>query len=99
MEPPGSAVVVNAAVPLVEGGKGIFRVAVPRTVVEPLLRVEKLTVPTPVEGVTATEKVTLVPFIRLFAEGVIVIELAVREVGQALKSTFASTEPRPVTWS
>lgn len=65
----------------------------------PLLKVEKLTVPAPVEGVTAALKVTLVPAFTVVAEGEIVIELPVREAGHAANSVFASIEPRPVTWS
>src|ERR1035438_5613330 len=61
LEPVGSAEVVNVAVPVCDGGYGVFRVAVPRTVVELPLREEKLTAPTPVEGVTAVVKVTGVP--------------------------------------
>lgn len=73
---------------------------VPKTVVVPLLRVEKLTVPTPLAGVTATVKLTLVPTLTLVEETcVIAIELPVRDPPQAVKSLLASTDPRPVTWS
>ncbi len=98
-EPAGSAVVLKVAVPLLVGGNGVFSVAVPKTVVLPLLRVEKLTVPTPVEGVTVALKVTLAPALTVVAVVEIVIELAVREADHAVKRAFASTEPRPVTWS
>lgn len=74
-----------------------MRVAVPRTVVVPPLIVEKLTVPTPLEGVTTTVKLTLVPGVTLVAEGVMVMELVVREVAQAVARFFTSREPRPVT--
>jgi hypothetical protein len=66
-------------------------------VVVPLLRVEKLTVPTPVIGVTATVKFTEFPAYTFVAEGEIVTELAVREAAHAIAKAFASTEPRPVT--
>jgi hypothetical protein len=59
-EPGGSRAVENVAVPA-ERVLGLFRVAVPKTDVEPLLVLEKLTVPTAVEGVTVAVKVTLVP--------------------------------------
>jgi hypothetical protein len=61
------------------------------------LIVEKLTVPTPLEGVTTTVKLTLVPGVTLVAEGVMVMELVVREVAQAVARFFTSREPRPVT--
>ena len=73
-----------------------MRTAVPKTVVVPPLRVEKLTVPTPVEGVTATVKPTLLPTATLVAEGVIVMVLEVREAAQAVARLFTSREPRPV---
>jgi hypothetical protein len=63
------------------------------------LRVEKLTVPAPVEGVTAALKTTLVPAFTVVADGEIVIELPVRDAGQAANSTSASIDPRPVTSS
>jgi len=88
--PPGSAEVVNVAAPC-------ERLAVPKAVVEPPLRKEKLTVPTPVEGVTVTANVTLAPIMMFVAEGETVIELVVREADHAVKSASASTEPRPVT--
>jgi len=66
-------------------------------VVDPLLEVEKLTVPTPVAGVTATVKVTAAPAKTFVAEGEIVTELAVREAAHAMARALASTEPRPVT--
>ena len=71
--------------------------AVPKAVVEPPLRKEKLTVPTPVEGVTVTANVTLAPIMMFVAEGETVIGLVVREADHAVKSASASTEPRPVT--
>ena len=97
LEPAGSAAVVNVVVPLVEGGKGIFSIAVPNAVVLPLLRVEKLTVPTPVEGVTVALKVTLVPAVTVVAVVEIEIEVAVRDADQAVSRALASTEPKPVT--
>ena len=63
------------------------------------MKVEKLTVPAPVEGVTAALKVTLVPAFTVVADGESVIELPVREAGQAANSAFASIDPRPVTSS
>jgi hypothetical protein len=60
--------------------------------------VEKRTEPTPLAGVTATEKVTLVPTVTFVAEGVIVIELpVVREAAQAMARLLPSTEPSPAT--
>jgi hypothetical protein len=104
LEPPGSAVVTKVAFPVFgfDGEYGTFRVAVPKTVLEcklPLVMVAKLTMPTPLAGVTATAKLTLAPTLTLVAEGVIVIELAVREAAHAVKSVLALTEPSPVTWS
>jgi hypothetical protein len=99
LEPAGRAVVVKIAVPLLVEGNGVFRLAVPRTTVLPLFRAEKLTLPTPVDGVTVALKVTLVPAVMAVAEEEIVTELAVRDAGHAVTSAFASTEPRPVTWS
>jgi hypothetical protein len=58
LEPTGIADVVKTAVPLCDCGYGVFTETVPRTVVAPLLRAEKLTAPTPVEGVTSTVKLT-----------------------------------------
>lgn len=89
----------NVAVPLVEGGKGVFSVAVPSTVALPLLRVEKVTVPTPVEGVTVALNVTLAPKFTVVAVVEIEIELAVRDADQAVNKVFTSTEPRPLTRS
>jgi hypothetical protein len=57
--PAGSAAVEKVAVPVVRFGK--FIGAVPKTVVVPLLRVDKLTLPTAEDGLTTTVKVTLVP--------------------------------------
>jgi len=91
--------VLNVAVPLVEGGKGVFSVAVPSTVVLPLLKVEKVTVPTPVEGVTVALNVTLTPAFTVVAVVEIEIELAVRDADHAVNKAFASIEPNPVTRS
>ena len=69
---------------------------VPRAVVVPPFRVEKLTLPTPVDGVTVTAKLTLVPIMTFVAEGETVMELAPRE-GHELARLLTSTDPRPVT--
>jgi len=98
-EPDGRAVVVNVAIPLVAGGNGVLRVAVPNATVFPLLRVEKLTVPTPVEGVTVALNVTGTPALTVVVAVEIEIELAVRDAVHAVNKAFTSTEPRPVTWS
>ena len=97
LEPAGSAVVAKLAVPLFAGGNGVFRVAVPKTVVLPLFSVEKLTVPTPVEGVTVALKVTLVPAFTVVAVVEMVTELAVREADHAEIRALASMDPKPVT--
>jgi hypothetical protein len=75
----------------------VFKATAPKTVVVPPFEVEKLTVPTPVVGVTATAKETLVPTETVVEVVEIVIELAVREAAHAVASLLASTEPRPVT--
>jgi len=95
--PLGREVVVNIAVPVVVGGYGVFTLAVPKTVVVPLFRVEKLTAPTPVEGVTVAVKVTPVPELTVVAIVEIVTEVPVREAPQAVARALALTEPRPVT--
>jgi hypothetical protein len=73
-----------------------LRATVPRVVVVPPFRVEKLTLPTPVDGVTVTAKLKLVPIVTFVAEGETVIELAARE-GHEVARLLTSTEPRPVT--
>jgi hypothetical protein len=95
--PPGRAAVVNVAVPVVVGGYGVLTLADPKTVVVPLFSVEKLTAPTPVDGVTVAVKVTPVPALTMVAAVEIVTELAVRELAHAVARVLALTEPRPVT--
>lgn len=89
-DPAGRVVVVNVAFPEA-------RVAVPKTVVDPLFEVEKLNVPTLLAGVTATVKVTGAPAKTFVAELDIVTDVDVREVAQASANAFVSIEPRPVT--
>jgi len=91
-DPAGRAVVVNVAVPEA-------RVAVPKTVVDPLFEVEKLNVPTLLAGVTAAVKVTGAPAKTFVAAVDIVMDVAVREAAHASANTLVSTEPRPVTRS
>jgi hypothetical protein len=97
--PPGRAVVARVAVPVGTAGFCKLRSAVPRSVVTPLFRVEKLTVPVLVAGVTVAVKVTLVPTWTLVAEGVIAVVEAIREAAQCVNNVFMLIEPRPVTKS
>ncbi len=95
--PDGSAVVVNVAVP-VGSVTGLFKTAVPKTVVTLLFVVEKLMVPAAVVGVTVAVKVTLVPWLTVVGpEAEMVTELAARDPAHTLKSASMSSEPRPVT--
>jgi hypothetical protein len=93
--PAGRVVVARVAVPVADVGYGTFKVAVPTGVLEPLLK--KLTLPTLVDGETVAVKVTFAPE-KTFVLGVVIVtELPTREVGHAVKSASALTEPRPVT--
>src|SRR5579863_10156815 len=97
-DPPGSAVVTSAAVPVAADGR--FSRTDPKTVVTPPLMVEKLTVPTPVVGATVAVRVTLVPTLIVpLAEDASTTELVVRaeEAAHAVNRAFMSTEPSPVT--
>jgi hypothetical protein len=95
--PPGSAVVVRAAVPVAAAGR--FNRTVPKTVVVLLLTLVNWTLPTPVDGVTVAVKVTLAPTWTFVDDGASTTELAVRAEApaQAVNSAFMSTEPSPVT--
>jgi hypothetical protein len=99
-DPAWSDAVVKVAVPLGADGYGVFKVAVPSTVVTPLFSVEKLTAPTTLlEAVTVTPNETLAPAKTFVDDGVIAIELDARDPSHAIASALAFTDPNPVTWS
>jgi hypothetical protein len=89
--PVGRVVVENVATPLLV----VVKVAVPRAVVEPLLK--KLTFPTAVDDETVAVKVTFWPWLIWEADGEIETVEAAREPPHAIARLFKSTEPRPVT--
>jgi len=90
---------VSVAVPVVAVGNGRLIIAVPKAVVTPLFRVEKLTVPVLAEGVTVATKVTLAGTWTFVAEGAIAVVEATREAAQCVNRVLKLIEPRPVTRS